>query len=137
MRSVLAIIMAIGFAGPAFADDYPDMRGTWSGTTESVRIHTSQFYARRDDAVVFSSSAVTLKIGHQEDRRLAGSIEINGWNKPIVGAFTGADTIQWAEPGGVVEARILGPDSLDYCYFRPGEFQQLASCATLKREGGS
>lgn len=137
MRFVLATIMAMTFAVHARADDYPDLRGTWRGNAESVRAHTAQFYAQRDNAIVFSSAGVTLVIDRQEGRRLAGSVEINGWRKPVVGAFTDQSTIQWAEPGGLVEARLLAADSLDYCYFRPGEFQQLASCSTLERDGGS
>lgn len=137
MRSGLVTIMAMAFAGAALAEDYADLRGRWTGETESVWTLTSRFYNRRDDAVVFSGAPATLEIEHQEGRRFAGSIRINQWAKPVVGVFTDESTLQWAEPGGLVEARLLDADTLDFCYFRPGEFQQVASCATLKRESGS
>jgi len=46
---------------------------------------------------------------------------VRNWTKPVVGTFTAEDVIQWTEPGGIVEARLLDSDTLDHCYFRSSE----------------
>ena len=128
---VAASVLVI--AGVAMADDYPDVRGTWQGTSESVGVPTSQFYANGHDAVRFSSAPVTLVIEQQEGRRFAGAITIRSWTKPVIGVLSG-DTLRWTEPGGLAEAELTSSDTMDYCYFRIGEYQQLAACAELERQ---
>ena len=63
-----------------------------------------------------------------------GTVELDNWTKPIVGAFSTEDTIRWAEPGRTVEGRLLDAATLDHCYLRDAEFMQLAACGSLKRQ---
>jgi hypothetical protein len=75
-------------------------------------------------------------ITRQNGRRFAGSVEVDGDIKPIVGVLTTQDTMQWAEEDRLVEGRLLDPETIDHCYVRPDASVQFAACGVLKREGG-
>jgi hypothetical protein len=135
MWGLIAALVVFGACiGSASAQDYPDLRGSWVGDAKAVLVNTAQYYMEGEAAVVFNSSAVVLKIDQQQGRRFAGTVEVDKWTKPFVGVFTTEGMIQWAEPGGIVEAQVLDADTLDYCYLHSAEFMQLAACANLKRQ---
>jgi hypothetical protein len=134
MRILMTTIAALMVATSASAQDQPDLRGTWAGTTEAVVLDTDDYYETGNVAPEFMTVPVEVVIDQQEGRRFAGTITADRWNKPFVGVLAANDRILWAEPGGIVDARLIDADTLDYCYVRPAEFRQLASCAELKRQ---
>ena len=135
MRALMATITAaLMMAATASAQDSPDMRGTWTGTTEAVVLDTADYYENDKTIAEFMAVPVEVVIDQQEGRRFAGRITADKWDKPFVGVLATKDRILWAEPSGTVEARLIDADTLDYCYLRPAEFKQLASCAELKRQ---
>ena len=135
MRVLFVAIGACALTGGAAgAQDYPDMRGTWTGTSDAVFVGTAAYYQQGTTPAEFGSSPVEVRIDQQEGRRFAGAVTIENWTKPLVAIFSSDTTIIWAEPGGAVEARLVDSDTLDYCYLRSAQYQQVAACAELKRQ---
>lgn len=132
--AIVAAVATIAVVGAAGAQDYPDLRGTWVGETKAVFVNTGQYYIEGKAAVSFDTSPIVVVIDQQQGRRFSGTVEVENWTKPIVGALTAEDMIRWAEPGGTVEGHLLDSDTLDHCYFRGAEFMQMAACGELKRQ---
>ena len=128
--AALALALATFIAGPAIAaDSYPDLRGTWTGKGDGVFV-TSPGSPKHAH---FGAVEIKVVIDEQEDRRFAGTIEMSGDTKPIVGVISTDDTIWWSEPGGFVEGRLTDANTLDGCFLRVSQFSQLAACEELKR----
>jgi hypothetical protein len=137
MRGSIATVAALfAFVGSASAQDYPDLRGTWTGTSEAVVAAPEPDLTEGKSEVRFVAAPVEVVIDQQEGRRFTGIVKSETWssNKPFVGVFGSEDTIHWAEPEGIAEARLLDSETLDYCYLRSADFMQLAACANLKRQ---
>jgi hypothetical protein len=130
----MTTIAALMVVTSASAQDQPDMRGTWTGTTEAAMLDTDDYYETGEVAPEFMETSVEVVIDQQQGRRFAGTITADKWNKPFVGVLATGDRIIWAEPGGFVDARLVDANTMDYCYLRIAEFKQLASCAELKRQ---
>jgi len=127
----LAVAAAI-FACTAHAsadDDYPDLRGKWVGIADAVSIITSHPGAKP----VFESATVTLEITDKMDRRFACSVAIRELRKRIVGVFVAPYVVRWSEADGFVEGKVDG-DTIDVCYLRFAEADQLAACETFERQ---
>ena len=126
----LALALATFVAGPVVAADaFPDLQGTWTGKGEGVFV-TSPGSPTHSQ---FGTVDITLVIDAQKDRRFAGTIQMSGHTKPIVGVISTSDTIWWSEPGGFVEGRLTDADTFEGCYVRVSQFSQLAACEVLKR----
>jgi hypothetical protein len=134
VRTLMTTIAALMVATSASAQDQPDLRGTWAGTTEAVILDTDDYYETGKTAPQFMDVPVEVVIDQQQGRRFAGAITADKWNKPFVGVLTTDNRILWAEPGGIVDAHLADANTLDFCYLRVAEFKQLASCAELKRQ---
>jgi hypothetical protein len=136
MRGLVAIAASIAFAGTANAQDYPDLKGTWAGTVEvvSAQLDPASVLGEDATAVDFSEVPVEVVIQRQKGRRFVGTVSGKSWSKHFVGAFDTADTIVWAEPNGHVSGRLLGSDTLDYCYLESKDFRQMTACAHLTRK---
>jgi hypothetical protein len=135
MRGLVVIGASIAFAGTANAQDYPDLKGTWGGTVEvvSARSDPASLLGKNAATVDFSEVPVEVVIDRQKGRRFAGRVSGKDWSKHLVGAFASGDTIVWAEPDGHVSGRLLGSDTLDYCYVESEELRQMTACAHLTR----
>jgi hypothetical protein len=136
MRGLVAIVASILFAGAASAQDYPDLKGTWAGTADVVSARPDASSVLGDGApeVKFAEVPVEVVIDRQEGRRFTGTVNGKGWSKLFIGVFATDDTILWAEHNGTVQARLVGGDTLDYCYLEADDLRQMAACAQLKRK---
>ena len=129
--AALALALATFIAAPVVAaDTFPDLRGTWTGKGEGVFV-TSPGSPTHSQ---FGSVDITMVIDAQRDRRFAGTIQMSGDTKPIVGVFSTSDTIWWSEPGGFVEGRLTDANTFEGCYVRVSQFSQLAAYEVLKRQ---
>jgi len=136
MRGLVAIIASIAFAGTANAQDYPSLQGTWAGTVDvvSARSDPASILGKGSTGVDFSEAPVEVVINRQKGRLFEGTVSGKDWSKHFVGAFATGDTIVWAEPDGHVSGRLLGRDSLDYCYLESEEFREMTACGHLARK---
>lgn len=133
MRGTVALALALAtfIAGPAVAADaFPDLKGTWTGKGEGVFV-TSPGSPTHSQ---FGTVDITVVIDAQEDRRFAGTIEMSGATKPIVGVVLMSGRILWSEPGGFVEGHLSDANTIEGCFLRVSEFSQLAACEVLKRQ---
>ena len=137
MRRTTAILAVLGVALAALvgnpagaADNFPDLRGTWTGKGEGVFVTSpgSPTHSR------FGTVNISLVIDAQQDRRFAGTITMSGGTKPIAGVITTNGSIWWSEPGGFVEGKLTDPNTFEGCYVRVSQFSQLAACEVLKRQ---
>ena len=108
-------------------DSYPDLRGTWTGTTDQVLFDES-------GASIFRSVPLTIEILEQRDRRFTGRVQVEQYDLRILGVFVDETTLRWAEPSGFAEARLTGPDSFEACFLRLAELSKIAACQTMTRQ---
>lgn len=136
MRLLVAILVAVICASAADAQDYPDLKGTWAGTVEAVRLRPDpdQVMGSGDPEVKFVELPVTLAIEQQNGRRFAGTVGGDGWSKQLVGVLASDDVILWAESDGIVQAWLRVDGVLEYCYLEADDQRQMAACATLTRQ---
>ncbi len=120
------------------AENYPDLRGTWTGQADAVFIGPSGQSRIGENSdkqpATFGSAEFKLIVEKQKDRRFSGTVTVQNWTKQIVGAVFKNGFIRWAEPGGFVEAELTARDTLQTCYIRASEFSQMVSCAKLERQ---
>jgi len=136
MRFLVAILIAVICASAAEAQDDPDLKGTWAGTVDVVRLQPdpNQVMGPGDPEVKFVEVPVTLAIEQQDGRRFAGTISGDGWSKPLVGVLASDNVILWAESDGIVQAWLRVDGVLEYCYLEADDHRQMAGCATLTRQ---
>ncbi len=129
--AVIAFALATFIAGPVVAaDDFPDLKGTWTGKGEGVFVSSP---GSPTDSK-FATVDMTLVIDAQEDRRFAGTITMAGSTRPVVGVITKSNRLLWSEPGGFVEGHLADANTIEGCFLRVSEFSQLAACEALKRQ---
>lgn len=129
--ATLGVALAALIANPVgAADNFPDLRGTWTGKGEGVFVRSPGSPKHSQ----FGSVDISLVINAQQDRRFAGTITMSGGTKPIAGVVTTSGSIWWSEPGGFVEGRLTDADTFEGCYVRVSQFSQLAACEVLKRQ---
>ena len=127
----LAVALTILIGDPVgAADNFPNLRGTWTGKGEGVFVTSPG----SPDHSQFGTVDISLVIDSQQDRRFAGTITMSGETKPIVGVISTSGSIWWSEPGGFVEGQLTDPNTIEGCYVRVSQFSQLAACEVLKRQ---
>jgi len=136
MRRLVAIAALIAFAGTANTQDYPDLKGTWTGTVDAVstRSNPASVLGEGKPVVDFAQVPVEVVIDRQKDRRFVGTISGGDWSKHFVGGLVTGDTFVWAEPDGHVQGRLVGGDTLDYCYVESRDHRQMTACARVTRK---
>jgi len=120
----LSAMVCIASAGPAAADEIPNMVGTWSGKNNTIG---EKFGLRTRDR--------TVHITEQTDRRFRGYFDYDDGHKDIFGiVFPDNVSFAWTSPTSKasVQGRILAPDHIAACYIEGGP-EATAGCSDLKR----
>ena len=138
MKSLALAVTAGGLlmtAAIAVAQDtsgYPDMRGQWKGTSESVVLGSGMYH--REDGKPAEPRLVnkefTLNIKGQEGRRFWGELVSKDDTGPFLGVIASdKQTLYWVDSaGGHVTGKLIGPGRFEMCYLRPGKDVMVAAC---------
>lgn len=136
MRGIVTGAAMIVCASSAGAQDYPDLRGTWTGTVEAVRAQpeATNVMGEGTPTLTLVEIPAEVVIDQQDGRRFVGTASGETWSNPFVGVIASDGSLLWAEQDGIVQARLLEDGTLDYCYLEASDLRQLAACATLTRQ---
>ena len=139
MRGTIGIALALGLLlapASAFAQQVPDLKGTWKGTNEAVVLGSGPHHqegARAEPRT--SSQEVTMTVAGQEGRRFWGEFATATDKEPVLGII-GSDgsSIYMADPDGYILGSLTDDGQMDLCYLRAGSDLTVAACALLRKE---
>ena len=142
MRNTLAALLIAAWVQPVLAQDWPDLVGSWQGTSRAIVTAAEHHYGEETidgtdglDEGAFASSELTVEITEQSDGRYIGSITSAGHTEPkyMIVASDGV-TLRASDVNGLSTGRIIDVDSFELCYaqFNPS----TVSCVVFTRASG-
>ena len=134
MRSLILMAAAAIATAPAFADDWPDLSGTWTGTSRAVVIGGGDHYERVDGSEArFVSADLTIEWQRQDEGRYVGTISSGGHVEPKL-AVVASDrrTLRLADANGTSVGTIIDENTLEMCYAQVNP--SMASCVIFTRQ---
>ena len=102
----------------AFAQQAPNLIGTWVGETNDALIGAGRHYpGGKAGEIRFVKERVTYKIDRQENRFFSGVVTIAGINIPIVGSLAG-DLMSgaMADKDGVYSFKMMDANKITLCF---------------------
>lgn len=127
MKMVPALFAAALFAAPAFADDAPDLKGTWVGETEAVSTPQTE-----------GKGEYRLVISEQNGRALRGQITypLNGkpMTEPVIGSIDlDGDRVVLVGDQGLHQAEY-DDGVLQDCYTYASKELSVAYCVDFEKQ---
>jgi hypothetical protein len=102
----------------AFAQQAPNLMGTWVGETNDALIGAGRHYpGGKAGEIRFVKEKVTYKFDRQENRVFSGIVTIAGINIPIVGSIAG-DLMSgaMADKDGVYSFKMMDANKMTLCF---------------------
>jgi hypothetical protein len=135
----LMIFLLAMLALPAMADTWPDLEGTWAGTTRFVSYQSSDGQTDTTNNPFFAEQNVEIVLGDNHEGRYFGTLELQGLpeQNPIVLIVSGDGVTLFASDiYGTSDGHIIDDDRIELCR---AEFSQeplslYAVCLELSRE---
>ncbi|MEM6464207.1 MAG: hypothetical protein AAF724_20060 [Pseudomonadota bacterium] len=138
--ATIGVAVAISMAnGPtAFSQEYPDIRGTWMGMSETiVKGETNHFPSESAEEQFehrLKSIPMTVTIDQQSGRRYAGTVSSAIASEKIVGVVASDGRLLWVDEDGYIQGLLTDQNTMDICYLLVQPDVQLAACAILERQ---
>ncbi len=118
-KILLSALFSSLIASTAFAATPPDIKGTWSGTTNNALIGSGIYYpaANSPEQIRFLQIPITYNITQQSGRNFSGEILLGGQKYPLVGVFA-ANLVSgvFAEKGGTGTFEMAGSNQINFCW---------------------
>ena len=134
----LAWTVALGLiaASPAAAETpVPDLRGTWSGTSESVVSGgANPHHAAQSAETRLSSIPFTLSVDPQDNRRFSGTFSSAHTTDQVLAVIGRNGSIYMADDDGYTVGTILAPNRIELCYLHAAPGAKVASCTELTKQ---
>lgn len=121
MRKIAILIGAVAILSPAsaFAQEAPDMLGTWTGANRAVVSGAGGHYGDGEDAATFRAVELTIEWTAQDDGRLIGTIASPLSTEPKVGVLSSDGvTLFTADSDGSSVGRLIDADHFELCYMQ-------------------
>ena len=114
----------------------PDLRGTWTGQSESIVLGRGNPHHRDQRAAEprFSNVAFTMTIDKQEGRRFSGTFSSPKGNEKIIAVVSRSGTIFLVDDDGYTLGTMLAPNRIELCYMLQSPATRLASCTELTKQ---
>ena len=141
MKAAVFLSAVIGFsvASIAAADEFPNMVGTWTGTSEAVVLGNPAYYPDRapEQSIPRSSSAdFVLNLTHQDGRRMWGSVTSSNLSEPWIGAFwDDGKSFQAVDADGQIVGRMVDSNTMEIMYTRQADSTLITSHVVFSRSG--
>jgi hypothetical protein len=122
---------------PAVAETaIPDLRGTWTGTSESIVMGTGNPHhaAPATDAPRFNTIAFTMTIDKQDGRRFSGTFSSTRGKDPIIAVISRTNTILMVDEDGYTVGTLLAPNRMELCYMHLSPAARVASCTEMTKQ---
>ena len=130
------IVVLVALAAPAAADNaVPDLRGTWTGESESIVLGATPHHTKQQtDEPRLTSVAFTLVIDKQDGRRFSGTFSSAHHSETVIAVISRSGTIFMVDDDGYDVATLLAPDRMEICYLHLSPVSRIASCTELSRK---
>jgi hypothetical protein len=133
----MSLLLALG-TGPAIAQTaIPDMKGTWTGDSESIVLGPGNQHHRAETAPAeprLSSVKFTMVIDKQDGRRFSGKFSSARGTETVIAVISRSGQILLIDDDGYSIGTMLGPDKVDLCYMQQNPGMRVASCTELTRQ---
>jgi hypothetical protein len=122
---------------PAMAETaIPDLRGTWTGESESIVRGRGNLHhrAKAADEPRFSSASFTMTIDKQDGRRFTGTWSSPRSTEKIMAVVSRNGTIYMLDDDGYSFGTLLAPNRMELCYLQQVPNARVASCAEMTKK---
>jgi hypothetical protein len=118
MKLLITFLASIGFTVSAFAQQAPNLIGTWNGETNDAVIGEGRIYpGGKAGQIRFLKEKVSYKVDKQEGRAFSGVISIKGSSITMVGSLSGDFTNGViATKEGTTTFKIVDPNKIALCF---------------------
>ena len=117
MKLIIGLLASFAVT-TAFAQQVPNLIGTWVGETNDALIGAGRHYpGGKAGEIRFVKEKVTYKFDRQEKRSFSGIVTIAGINIPIVGSIAG-DLMSgaMADKDGVYSFKMMDANKITLCF---------------------
>jgi hypothetical protein len=117
MKFIIGLLASFAVT-TAFAQQVPNLVGTWVGETNDALIGAGRHYpGGKAGEIRFVKEKVTYKFDRQEKRSFSGIVTIAGINIPIVGSIAG-DLMSgaMADKDGVYSFKMMDANKITLCF---------------------
>lgn len=132
------VILALSLAGaPALAADWPDLLGTWTGTSRAVVLGDGGHYGGDADGPRFVEAQLTIEWTDQRDGRYVGTISSAEHTEAKLGVLSAdLETLVTVDEDGSSVGRLIDDDHFELCYHQSsaGHAQMTAPCVVFERQ---
>ena len=112
-------LLAALAAAPATAETaIPDLRGTWTGESESIVLGRGNPHHRGKASAEprLSSAKFTMIIDKQDGRRFSGKFSSPKGSETVIAVVSRSGAIYMIDDDGYSFATMLAPDRMELCY---------------------
>ena len=134
--TILAASLALSGAAGA-AEDWPDLRGTWSGPATAVMVGATPYRPSDQPGVQFGNDEIvfTYEITEQQGNRFAGRMSSGNRTETIIGGLrANRRDGMMLDDDGYYDLTVTGPDTMDLCYGHNQPGSRVVACWTVTRE---
>jgi len=114
----------------------PDLRGTWTGESESVVLGRGNPHhaGKRSAEPRLSSVKFTMTIDKQDSRRFSGKFSSARGSETVIAVVSRSGAIYLVDDDGYSFGTMLAPDRMELCYMLQSPATRLASCTELTKQ---
>ena len=130
--TLLSAMLMTAIAAPALAQDWPDLVGTWKGTTRAVVANAGGHYAG-----TFATAELTIEWTAADNGRYIGTISSPQHTERVLAvASSDGQSIFTVDTDGLTIGRLIDQDRFELCYLQSssGDTQMAASCVEFERQ---
>jgi hypothetical protein len=130
--SMLAVLATV----PATAEPaIPDLRGTWTGESESIVLGRGNPHHRSTQAPEprLSNIAFTMTIDKQDGRRFSGTFSSQRGTDKIIAVVSRTGAIYMVDDDGYTVGAMLAPNRMELCYMLQSRAARVASCTEMTK----
>ena len=118
MKLLTVLLATLSFSMTAFAQQAPNLIGTWNGETNDAVIGEGRIYPGGTSGQVrFLKEKISYKIDKQEGRAFSGAATIKSSTIPFVGSLSGdLASGALATTQGTTSFKIVDPNKIALCF---------------------
>jgi hypothetical protein len=138
MSRLACILSLVALAAtPAAAQTaIPDLRGTWTGESESIVLGGGNPHhaATQSAEPRFSSVKFTMTVDKQDGRRFAGTFSSPTSSETVIGVLSRGGTIYMVDDDGYDSGTMLAANRMELCYRHLSARARIVSCTELTKQ---
>lgn len=136
MSNYAWIVVLVALAAPAAAETaIPDLRGTWTGQSESIVLGGTPHHPKQQAGEPrLTSVAFKLVIDKQDGRRFSGTFSSARHKETVIAVISRGGAIYMVDDDGYTVGTLLSPGKLELCYMKRAPDGRVASCTEMTKQ---